>query len=103
MFGFEYEGKLWFCTGNKKEVYRHLNENPYFEICISNAKFEWLRLNGKAVFENNMQVKENFMNIPIVKGIYNTADNPDFEVFYAGEANAIIADFSKNPPKTFKL
>ncbi|ETJ29366.1 NimC/NimA family protein, partial [human gut metagenome] len=36
---------------------------------------------------------------PIVKGQYNSPDNPIFEVFYLDNAQATIADFSGNPPK----
>ena len=56
---------------------------------------------GKAVFENNMAVKEGCMNNPIVKGQYQTADNPIFEVFYLEDPHGVIADFSGNPPYEF--
>ena len=39
------------------------------------------------------------MENPIVKGQYETADNPIFEVFYLAEAKAVLADFSGNPPR----
>lgn len=35
---------------------------------------------------------------PIVKGQYQTADNPIFEVFYLENPHGLIADFSGNPP-----
>ena len=38
---------------------------------------------------------------PIVKGQYQTATNPIFEVFYLDNAHGIIADFSGNPPYEF--
>lgn len=38
---------------------------------------------------------------PIVKGQYQTADNPIFEVFYLENAHGLIADFSGNPPYEF--
>ena len=38
---------------------------------------------------------------PIVKSQYQTADNPIFEVFYLADAEAVIADFSGNPPRTY--
>ena len=38
---------------------------------------------------------------PIVKGQYQTADNPIFEVFYLGNPHGVIADFSGNPPYEF--
>ncbi len=43
------------------------------------------------------------MNNPIVKGQYDKADNPIFEVFYLDDAKAVIADFSGNPPKEYTL
>lgn len=103
MFCFEREGKLWFCTNHTKEVYKDMQQNPYIEVCISDPAYAWLRLRGKAVFENNRAVKEGCMDNPIVKGQYGSADNPIFEVFYLEDAHAVIADFSGEPPKEFDL
>ena len=103
MFCFEQGGRLWFCTNSQKEVYAEMQKNPYIEVCVSNKDFAWIRLNGEAVFENNMTVKRACLNIPIVKQQYQTADNPIFEVFYLMDGKATIADFSGNPPKQFNL
>ena len=101
MFCFEQDGKLWFCTNNTKEVYKDMQENPEVEVSVSSPEYAWIRLHGKAVFENNMSVKEGFMNNPIVKGQYQTTDNPIFEVFYLENPHGVIADFSGNPPYEF--
>lgn len=103
MFCFEQGGKLWFCTNSTKDVYKDIKINPYIEISVSSPSYAWIRLNGKAIFENNMDVKEGCMNNPIVKGQYQTADNPIFGVFYLEDAYAVIADFSGNPPKEYKF
>ena len=103
MFIGEQEGKLWFCTNNQKDVYKDMMENPEIEISVSSPEYAWIRLAGKAVFENNMEAKELCMQNPIVKGQYQTADNPIFEVFYLDEAKATIADFSGNPAKEYSL
>lgn len=103
MFAGEMNGKLWFCTNNQKDVYKDLQENPYAEVSVSSPTYAWIRLNGKAVFEDNRAVKAMCMANPIVKGQYQTADNPIFEVFYLDEAKALIADFSGNPPKSYAL
>lgn len=103
MFCFERDGKLWFCTNNQKEVFKDMQENPFVEVSVSSPAYAWIRLNGKAVFENNRAVKEGCMNNPIVKGQYQTADNPIFEVFYLADAHAVIADFSGNPPREYTL
>lgn len=101
MFMGEIDGKLWFCTNNQKDVYKDMMENPNIEICVSSPSYAWIRIHGQAVFENNMAVKEECIKNPIVKGQYQTAENPIFEVFYIKNAHATIADFSGNPPKEF--
>ena len=97
MFIGEMEGKLWFCTNNTKDVYKDMLANPEIEISTSSPSYAWIRLNGKAVFENNMAAKEMCMGNPIVKGQYQTADNPIFEVFYLNNAHGVIADFFRKP------
>ena len=101
MFCFEQDGKLWFCTNNTKDVYKDMLANPEVEVSVSSPEYAWIRLHGKAVFEDNKSVKEGCMNNPIVKGQYQTADNPIFEVFYLENPHGLIADFSGNPPYEF--
>ena len=97
-------GKLWFCTNNQKDVYEEMQANPYVQVCVSTPKFEWIRLSGKAVFKNDMNIKEKVIEAsPLVKNLYENASNPIFEVFYLDEAKAVIADFSGNPPKEYSL
>ena len=103
MFSLEKDGKLWFCTNNQKDVYHDMQENPYVEISVSSPDFAWIRISGKAVFQNDMDVKEECMNNEIVKSQYQSAENPIFEVFYLDDAKAVIADFSGNPPKKYVL
>ena len=98
---FEKDGKLWFCTNNQKDVYKDMQANPEVEVSVSDPAYAWLRLHGRAVFEDNMEVKEACMANPIVKGQYNTADNPIFVVFYLENPHGVIADFSGNPPYEF--
>lgn len=76
MFAGELEGKLWFCTNNQKDVYKDMQANPEIEISVSSPEYAWIRLHGKAVFENNMAAKEMCIRNPIVKGQYQTAANP---------------------------
>ena len=97
-------GKLWFCTNNQKDVYEEMQANPYVQVCVSTPKFEWIRLSGKAVFKNDMDIKEKVIEAsPLVKNLYESASNPIFEVLYLDEAKAVIADFSGNPPKEYSL
>ena len=103
MFCFEREGKLWFCTNNTKEVYKDLQENPYVEVSTSSPAYAWIRLSGKAVFADDRAAKEGCMENPIVKGQYQSVDNPIFVVFYLEGAKAVLVDFSGNPPREYTL
>ena len=78
-----------------------MQANPHVEVSVSSPDYAWLRLHGKAVFEDNRAVKAACMNNPIVKSPYQTPDNPIFEVFYLDDAHGVLADFSGNPPYTF--
>ena len=103
-FMLEKDGKLIFCTSNRKEVYREIKNNPNIELCAASKDNAWIRLSGKAVFENDMEIKKRIFEIsPLVKAIYKQPDNPIFETFYLKGAKAVFADFSGNPPRTVML
>ena len=89
MFAGELDGKLWFCTNNTKDVYKDMRENPEIEISVSSPEYAWIRLHGKAVFENNMAAKEMCIQNPIVKGQYGTQTEStiilDTEALMGGE------------------
>ena len=68
MFCLEKDGKLWFCTNNQKDVYKDMQENPEIEVSIADAAFAWMRLHGKAVFEDNMEVKGGLHGKPHCEG-----------------------------------
>ncbi len=95
MFCLEKDGKLWFCTNSQKDVYMDMQQNPEVEVSVSDAAFAWLRLHGRAVFQDNMEVKEACMANPIVKGQYGTAANPIFRVFYLADAEAVISPVNR--------
>jgi uncharacterized pyridoxamine 5'-phosphate oxidase family protein len=97
-------GKLYFCTSNQKPVFKEMQRQPYVEFCASGANFSWMRLSGKVVFSKDLKLKARIQESnPVVKSIYKTPDNPAFEIFYLADATATIADFSGQPPQTFKL
>ena len=94
----EHEGKLYFSTGNSKPVYRQLQANPQTEICATSPAMEWIRLAGKAVFDSNLDVKRKaFEQMPMLAGIYETPENPSFEVFYLADAEVTFQAFGGNP------
>ncbi|MDR1483002.1 MAG: pyridoxamine 5'-phosphate oxidase family protein [Synergistaceae bacterium] len=99
-FGFvmEYDGRIYFGTGNKKDVYRQLQKNPKAEISAMLKNDRWLRVSGEAVFDESIDVKRSaFEAQPELKNIYQSPDNPTFEVFYLKEPKAIIYSHVEEP------
>lgn len=97
-FMFESDGKLWFCTSNKKEIYKELTKQPSVELCASGNNMSWLRLEGKVIFADDLNIKGKVLECsPLVKGIYKNPINPDFEVFYLTDGKASISELGKTP------
>lgn len=100
LYKFEQDGKLWFATAKFKDVFKQLQANPAVEICTVKQDKTWLRINGKVTLEDNRAVKERILaEVPRLKDIFGTADNPDFTTFYIGHGTYTIDDFSDNPPR----
>lgn len=103
-FMLEKEGKLYFCTSNKKSVFKELEKNSYIELTVAAKDFSWLRLSGKVIFENNLDLKNKIVESNnLVKSIYHTGDNPNFEIFYLEKGKAEISDFSGKLPYIIKF
>lgn len=103
-FGFvmEYEGKLWFCTNNQKNVYKQLKTNPYFEICTASPDGRWIRLRGKAVFNSTPAAKAKALKVmPSLKKMYSV-DDGIFEVFYVEDGEATFCSLT-GESKTIKF
>ena len=57
-----YQNRIYFGVGDFKEVYKQLQANPKAEIVAVRNGMNWVRINGKAVFEKD--------DAPVVKEIY---------------------------------
>lgn len=95
-FGFvmEHQGKLWFCTSNRKSVYRQLRDNPYFELTTATDERTWIRVKGKAVFKTTPALKAKALETaPLLKNLYSV-DDTIFELFCIEEGEAIFCSMS---------
>ena len=103
-FGFvmDFEGKLYFGTSNQKNVYRQLQANPHFEVSTTSKTGEWIRLQGKAMFNTNKQTKQAALDtMPMLKKRYSV-DDSIFELFYIENAQATFSDMT-GASRTIKL
>ena len=104
MYYLERDGKPYFCTSNKKPMYKEMQEHPKVEITVANQAFAWLRISATVSFSKDMEIQNaSIDSSPIGKRLYKTAKNPAFEINTEVTGTATIADFSGQPPKTFSL
>lgn len=103
-FGFvmEFEGKLYFSTSNQKSVYKQLKANPNFEVSIISKTGDWLRLQGKAVFNTTRKTRQAALDaVPAFSKMYSI-DDAIFELFYIEDGEATFND-TKGSSRTVTL
>ncbi len=84
-----FEGKIYFCTANTKNLFKHIKQHNGIEFCSCCKDGTFVRLRAKAIFEDNKRVKEAmFEKYPMLKDIYQSPENKTFEVFYLSELSA---------------
>ena len=96
--------KVFFCTSSEKPVYKQLKANPNVSFCTYPADFNpVLSINGQAVFVDDLTLKTRALDEnPPIKGIYNTPDNPVFQLFYIDVTDVDAFSFAEGP-KNYKL
>ena len=103
-FMLEQDGKFWFCTANNKDVFKQLQANPAIAFCVTSKEMVTVRLMGEIKFSSDVAMKQTIIDhCTLVKSIYQTADNPIFEIFCLEHGKAIMFDFSGQPPKTYEF
>ena len=103
-FLFTEGNKVYFCTSNEKPVYNQIKANSYVSFCTYPADFSpVVSINGKAVFVQDMALKTRALDEnPGIKGIYNTPENPTFEIFYINVEEVETFSFTDGP-KTYTV
>lgn len=95
-FGFviEHDGKLCYCTSNKKPVYAQLKTNPKAEISATAKDSRWIRISGNAVFCTSRELKVKALEAaPFLRNMYSE-DDDKFELFYLDDGIATISAFN---------
>jgi uncharacterized pyridoxamine 5'-phosphate oxidase family protein len=89
-FVMEYDGKLCFCTNNRKDMFRQMKANPKVEICASAPDGQVLRITGKAGFLSDRNARVKALELMLMlKGMYS-ADDGIFEIFCVEKAVAVF-------------
>lgn len=98
-FGFfmQHNGRLYFGMGKNKASYRQVMANPNVEICTVDAKRQWIRIKGTAVFDDSEQtMAKAFETRPTLKQTYNAESGLIFATFYLKDGEAEFADMQGN-------
>ena len=96
--------KVYFCTNCEKPVFKQMTENPNVSFCTYPQNFDpVLSVNGKAVFIEDIALKTRALDEnPPIKGIYKTADNPIFKIFYIDVEEVETFSFAEGS-NTYKI
>jgi uncharacterized pyridoxamine 5'-phosphate oxidase family protein len=92
-FGFlmEFEDKLYFGMGQHKNCFKQTIANPNVSICACNAKRQWIRISGTAVFDERPEAVANvFIAAPHMSNLYNEKTGQVIGIFYLKDAVAEI-------------
>lgn len=85
-------------------MYKEMQKNSNIEITTATQDYAWLRISAQVEFTDDIELKQKVSDAnDLVKVLYQSGDNPEFEVFTLKNAKAVIAGFSGNPPKNMIL
>jgi uncharacterized pyridoxamine 5'-phosphate oxidase family protein len=100
-FGFvmKRNNALYFCTNKTKDVYKQMIKNPDVEMSAMSADGKWLRLAGKAVFDETREAKaQAFQESAMLLQIYpKGADEEIFVTFCLKDPVATLYSFTDAP------
>ena len=92
----EFEGNLYICTNNTKDVFKQLMENPKVEICgMSNGN--WIRVNGTAVRDDRDEARKAMLEDETGPSNLYTLGDGIFEVFKIEDVKCTKYSFTNEP------
>ena len=93
----EFEGKVYLCCNNQKEVYKQLKKNPNFELCGMTKDGAWLRVSGIAVEDDRREARVAMLEDPTGPSMIYNADDGLFVVFRLEQLHAAKMRFGQAP------
>ena len=72
--------RIYYSMNKNKPMFSQLCQNPAVCICACDANFRWIRILANAVFDEDLAVKEEFIDRKATR--FERADDPNFATFY---------------------
>ncbi|MDE7198444.1 MAG: pyridoxamine 5'-phosphate oxidase family protein [Lachnospiraceae bacterium] len=93
----EFEGKVYLCTNNTKEIYRQIMANPKVEISGMGKGGTWIRISANLVHDDRDEARVAMLADPTgPSNLYKVGDGI-FEVFYMKDAVCTKYSFTADP------
>jgi len=93
----EYQGYVYICCGNFKEVYRQLIACPKVELCGMYDGGSWLRVTAVALEDRSLEAQRAMLADPTGPSMLYTAGDGKFTTFRLEGAKGIKYSFSAPP------
>ena len=94
----EFENNAYLCSGNFKEFYQQVKNNPHVELCgMYDDGTSWLRVRATLIEDNRIEVQKAMLNDPTgPKGLYEAGDGK-FVTFKLLDIHATKYNFFAQP------
>ncbi len=93
----EFEGNLYICTNNTKNVYKQIMANPKIEICGMEKDGTWIRINGTAQRDDRDEARKAMLEDPTgPSNLYKLGDGI-FEVLRIDNAKCTKYSMTSDP------
>lgn len=92
----EFEGRMYFITGKKKDVFKQLEKNPKVEI-LAMVGGKWMRIETRLINDENIAAKEAMLEeYQYLKSTYSPTDD-NMAVLYLDGGKATLASMTEAP------
>lgn len=92
-----FEGNIYMLTGKVKNVSKQIANNSKFEISAMDSAGRWIRVSGKLVADNRVEVHKALLeDYPHLRGMYAEGDE-NTNALYLDIEDATICSFTEEP------
>ena len=92
-----FEGNIYMLTAKAKNVSKQIANNPKFEISAMDKTGRWIRVSGKLVADNRIEVHKALLeDYPHLRAMYTEGDE-NTNALYLDIEDATIYSFTEEP------
>ena len=92
-----FEDRIYVLTAKAKDVSKQIEKNPKFEISAMDSPERWIRVSGKLIEDNRIEVHNAILEeYPHLKAAY-TAGDANTHTLYFDVDSAVIYSFTAQP------